>query len=209
MSDGSTESVLVHKEADAPAAGGASGNARLTASMGALLFVGLAAEGVTLLRVQGLISEHVFIGMLLVPAVAVKAASTVYRFARYYAGAPDYVRKGPPPAVLRLLGPVVVATTVALFATGIAALAAGPSTRWLVQVHKASFVIWFGAMTVHVLGHIFETPALAFADWRRTERARVPAARTRVAALMLAVAVGVVLATVSLGWIGAWHHGSP
>lgn len=206
MSDRSTDSRLDGRAQRSRTSGGASGNARLTGSIGALIFVALAAEGLTLLGVRQLLSTHVFIGMLLVPAVAVKTASTLYRFSRYYAGKPDYVIKGPPPIILRFLGPAVVGTTIGILATGIAALAAGPSTRWLVQAHKAIFFIWLAVMTAHVLGHILETPALAFADWRRAESSRVPAARTRIIVLIVTVAVGLVLATVSLGWIGRWHH---
>jgi hypothetical protein len=191
---------------DRAARGGPLGNARLTGSIGAFIFVALAAEGLTLLGVGRFLSAHVFIGMLVVPAVAVKTGSTLYRFARYYRGEPNYVRKGPPPAVLRLLGPLVVVTTIALFATGIAAIAAGPSTRWIVQAHKASFIIWFGVMTIHVLGHVLETPALAFADWHRRERSRVPGAGPRLLVLSVTVAAGLALATLSLSWIGAWHH---
>jgi hypothetical protein len=66
----------------------AEANARLTAGATVVLLVLLAAEGATILRIRGLLSEHVFIGMLLVPPVLVKTCSTVYRFARYYLGAP-------------------------------------------------------------------------------------------------------------------------
>jgi hypothetical protein len=55
-------------------------------------------------RIRPLISPHVFIGMVLIPPVLVKVASTTWRFARYYQGAPAYRRKGPPPVALRLLG---------------------------------------------------------------------------------------------------------
>ena len=96
-----------------PPGGGPPGTRALTGAIGAVIFVALAAEGVTLLGVHRLISADVFIGMFLVPAVAVKTASTMYRFARYYTGDPNYVRKGPPPTVLRLLGPIVVLTTIA------------------------------------------------------------------------------------------------
>lgn len=75
----------------------AEANARLTAGTAAVLLVLLAAEGVTILQIRGLISEHVFLGMVLVPPVLVKTGSTVYRFARYYRGAPEFRRKGPPP----------------------------------------------------------------------------------------------------------------
>ena len=166
----------------------------------------MAVEGLTILRVHELITWHVFVGMLIVPFVIVKTATTLYRFARYYAGNPEYVRKGAPRIGLRVLGPVVVAATLTLFATGIAALAAGPSTRWLVELHKVIFIGWFGAMTVHVLGHIVETPALACADWRRHERSRLPGRSRRITVLVAAAVTGLVLATLSLVWIGAWHH---
>ena len=154
---------------------GVVGNARITGTFGAVIFVLLFLEGLTVLRVGALISMHVFVGMLLVPFVVVKMASTGYRFVYYYRGRADYTRKGPPPLVLRLLGPVVVVTTVTLLASGIGVLLTH-RVRWLLFAHKASFVLWFGAMTVHVLGHVFETPALAVADLGRAARGRVPGA---------------------------------
>src|SRR5487761_2366276 len=127
-------------------------NARLTGGMAAVLFVLLAAEGLTILQIRGLLSEHVFIGMLLVPPVLVKTGSTAYRFARYYLGDPAYRQKGPPPALLRLLGPFVVVLTVVLFVSGIVLLFVGPGLRQnMLLLHKASFVLWFGAMSIHVL----------------------------------------------------------
>ena len=88
--------------------GGPEGNERLTASSGVVLFVLLAAEGVTILSIRPLLSAHVFIGMLLIPPVALKLASTGWRFVRYYRGAPEYTKKGPPLLPLRLLAPVVL-----------------------------------------------------------------------------------------------------
>src|SRR5436305_2688984 len=63
---------------------GPDGNERLTAASGAVLFLLLAAEGVTILSIGQLLSPHLFIGMLLIPPVALKLASTGWRFARYY-----------------------------------------------------------------------------------------------------------------------------
>jgi hypothetical protein len=185
---------------------GVEGNARLTGSAGAVIFVLLAAEGITILSVQRLISAHVFIGMLLIPIVALKMGTTIYRFSRYYRGDAAYTRKGPPAKVLRLLGPVVVVLTIAVFGTGVVAIATGPSSRWIMTAHKASFILWFGAMTVHVLGHILETPALAFADWRRSTRREARGSLARIAVLFATIAVGLALAGSSLGWIGAWRH---
>jgi hypothetical protein len=60
----------------------------------------------------------VAVGLLPVPPVALKLGSTGYRFARYYTDDEPYVRKGPPPTVLRFLAPGVVLTTLALLGTG-------------------------------------------------------------------------------------------
>ena len=191
-------------DASVEPAPGVIGNARITGTFGAVIFVLLFLEGITVLRVGSLISMHVFVGMLLVPFVAVKLASTGYRFVRYYGGRADYTRKGPPPLLLRLLGPVVVATTVALLATGIGALLTH-RVRWLILAHKASFVLWFGAMTIHVLGHALETPALAVADLGRAARRRVPGAASRFALLAVTSAIALALGVISVGWVHHWR----
>jgi len=50
-------------DADLVLAGGSvEGNARLTGVTGAALFVLLAAEGITILRIHDLITAHVFVG---------------------------------------------------------------------------------------------------------------------------------------------------
>src|ERR1700722_7316568 len=151
---------------------GAAGNARLTAANAAVLLVLLAAEGFTVLRVRQLLSPHVFIGVVLIPPVLVKVASTTWRFARYYTGVPAYRRKGPPPVLLRLLGPVVVILTLVLLFSGVGLLLVSrPWLPLLLKVHKASFVLWSCAMSVHVLAHLGEVFRLAPRDWlRRTPR---------------------------------------
>lgn len=184
---------------------GVAGNARLTGAAGAVIFVVLAVEGVTILRVHSLLALHIFVGMLLVPVAVLKTLSTGYRFIRYYRGDENYVRRGAPPMLLRLIGPLVVVLTLAVLGTGIAAAAAGPGT-WLMPAHKATFILWFAVTTVHVLGHILETPALAFADWRPSTRRAVPGARLRVWLLLGALAAGVALAFASRNLGDAWHH---
>jgi hypothetical protein len=202
----SISSRSTRSSADVPITQNADGNARITGSIGAAIFVLLFFEGLTVLRVKELISWHVFFGILLIPFVAVKIASTTYRFARYYSGRREYVEKGPPPIVLRMLGPLVTVTTVAVLGTGIGAVLENGRSSWLVEAHKVSFFLWFAAMTLHVLGHALETPALAFADWRRSARSETPGARARFAVLAVAVAVGVPLAVASLGWAHHWHQ---
>ena len=55
-------------------------NARLTATNAAVLLVLLAAEGVTILRVRELLTPHVSIGVVLIPPVLLKMASTTWRW---------------------------------------------------------------------------------------------------------------------------------
>src|SRR5690242_13679232 len=66
--------------------GGVDGNERLTAATAIVLIALLAAEGVTILFLRPLFSAHVFIGMLLIPPVALKLGTTGWRFTRYYTG---------------------------------------------------------------------------------------------------------------------------
>jgi len=72
--------------ASASARGGVDGNGWLTTATGIVLIVLLAVLGVTIVRIGQLIWLHLFLGLLLVGPVALKLASTGYRFARYYAG---------------------------------------------------------------------------------------------------------------------------
>lgn len=179
-------------------------NTRLTAATALVLLVLLAAEGFTILAIRPLLGWHVFIGMLLVPPTLLKLGTTGYRFLRYYLGSPAYVRRGAPPVLLRLLGPFVVALTVVLFASGIALLIVPAGHRLLLVVHKASFVLWFGAMTVHVLGHLAETLRHGGRDWARRWRSAVPRAGLRQWVLVATVAVGIPLGFALLPSVGPW-----
>ena len=183
---------------------GVEGNARLTGSVAAVLLVLLAIEGVTILEVGSLLRLHVFVGMLLVPPVLLKSASTGYRIARYYAGSGPYVRRGPPGLILRVLGPIVGVLTFAVLITGIVLLWAPGSARHAVLfLHKATFVLWFGAMTVHVLGHLRDTYRLAPRDWVPA-RQPIPFAGLRRAGVIASIVAGVGLGLLALGQVDAW-----
>src|SRR6476660_5162940 len=107
--------------------GGTEGNARLTGLTGLVLLVLLAVEGVSILAIRPLLSVHVFVGLLLIPPVALKLAATGYRLMRYYTRAAGYVRQGPPLLLMRMLvAPGLVAATLVVFATGVALLVGGP-----------------------------------------------------------------------------------
>jgi hypothetical protein len=135
--------------------GGTAGNEQLTAVTGLLLIVLLAVLGVTILRIRQLIWLHLFLGLLLLGPVLLKMASTGYRFFRYYTKDRIYVAKGPPEVGMRLLGPVVVLSTVVVFISGIVLMFLGPAHRGLtLLIHKVSFIVWLAATALHVLGHL-------------------------------------------------------
>jgi hypothetical protein len=185
--------------------GGVEGNARLTGMSGAVLFVLLAGEAVTILQVRQTISIHVFIGMLLVPFVLLKLASTTFRFGHYYRGSTEYVKRGPPPTILRMTGPLIGLSTLSVLGTGIALIALGRSARWMRDIHKVSFFAFGLFIAIHVLGHIRETPELAMADIKdRDSAARARGAWARYWVLGITLVVAIALAIASLGWIGDW-----
>jgi hypothetical protein len=188
------------------AAPGVEGNRRLTGTTAVILLVLLAAEGATILAIRPLVSVHIFLGMLLVPPVLLKVGTTGYRFARYYTGEASYRAAGPPSPLRRLIGPVVVASTAALFATGVALIVLGPERGGVLGLHKASFIVWLGAMSLHVLSHVVRLPGLAAADWRRTAE-RVPGSARRRWALAFTLVAGLVLAVATLHLAGPWHQG--
>jgi hypothetical protein len=172
-------------------AGGSTGNGQLTAVVAALLLVLLAIEGATLLQIRALLTVHAFVGMLLIPVVSLKLASTGWRMLGYYRRSEEYVRLGPPPIILRaIVAPVLMLSTVVLFATGTALLVLGQTEGAIVGLHKASFIVWFGAAGVHVLAHVTKLPRLL--------RARAAGAGLRVALAAGAVAVGALLAVATL-----------
>ena len=137
--------------------GGVDGNEQLTAMTGVILIVLFAVLGVTIIRIGQLIWLHLFLGLLLLGPVFLKLASTGYRFLRYYTHDALYRAKGPPVAALRAMGPVVVLSTVAVFATGVWLLVVGPASRSTpLLLHKLTFFLWLAFMALHVLAHLPE-----------------------------------------------------
>ena|SRR5947209_1873671 len=181
--------------------GGIDGNSALTSVAAVVLTALLLAEGVTILNVGGLRTPHMFIGLLLIPPLLVKLASTGYRFARYYTGAHAYRLQGPPVTALRLLAPLLVLTTVAIFVTGIALLILGHRSDTLVGLHKVSFIVWSFAFGIHFLAHLPKMLRSVAATWT------IPGAGVRLALVGASVVAGLGLALAVLGAITGWHGG--
>jgi hypothetical protein len=187
--------------------GGTDGNEQLTTVTGGILIVLLAVIGFTIPQLSQFISVHLFVGFLLLGPVALKMASTGYRFLRYYTGNIEYRRKGPPELVLRVIGPLVVLTTVVVFASGVVLLFTGPNHRdpWL-MLHKVSFIAWLVFMGLHVLGHL-PAVARAFGIGRRGSEqlaGAAPGAMGRWIAITGALVAGAVLAIALIPDFSAW-----
>ena len=170
---------------------GSDGNEQLTAIVGTLLLIILAIESATLLNLRSLLTMHAFVGMLLIPIVALKLASTGWRMLRYYLRGEEYVRRGPPHVALRLfVAPVIVVSTVLLLATGVVLLARDQTQGAIVGLHKASFIVWLGAASLHVLTRILNLPSIL--------RRRLPGTAFRLALVGASLAAGLLLATLTL-----------
>lgn len=175
---------------------GVAANERLTALTGAGLIVLLGLMGITILSVRELLPQHFLLGFLLIPPIALKMASTGYRFARYHTGDSRYREAGPPSLLMRLLGPLVVLTTVAVFATGLELWYFGLrfGSVW-VGAHRLTFMLWLPLVGIHVLGHLGQTGEVAAAEVSSPPSTQ---ATTRRALVIGSLVAGAALAVASL-----------
>ena len=206
-----SQRVTMHSEARhrRPArTSGVEGNERLTAMTGALLLLGFAVEGFTVLQIHRMLFIHELVGGLLIGPVLLKMASTIYRFVKYYTGSVPYMRKGPPTPVLRLLGPLVILTSVAVLGTGIIVGIVGPGNGQWLFLHKATFVLWFGVMTIHVLNYAPRLPRILWMRPADGGTVGAPGGSVRWLALVFSLAAGIAIAAVALQLSTKWGIGS-
>jgi hypothetical protein len=216
-----------------PRTGGPAGNARVSAWAGLVLLVLSVAELVTVLDVTGLLDWHVGLGIALVGFTLLKIASTGWRMLRYYAGSASYRSAGPPPLLLRLLGPLVVLSTLGVLGSGLALLAIGPRAGdqqlfavlgqqvSALTVHQAFFLLFAVFVGLHLCARL--VPALSRAVGRPREPApepnavaadRVPGRPSRTVAVLGTALAGLVAALLVVPTVPAWHrdrfdHGRP
>lgn len=193
--------------------GGPDGNEQLTTWAGVVLLVMLAVLGVTIVRIGQLTWLHLFLGLLLIGPVALKMASTGYRFLRYYTHNLAYRRKGPPEMWLRMIAPIVVLSTVGVFLSGVLLLFDGPAHRDpMVLIHRVTFIVWLAFTGLHVLGHL---PGMAAALRGTSAQGNRALGRDSGGGAGPAIAIagalvgGLVLAIVLIPDFGVWTvHGS-
>lgn len=196
-----------------PRWGGPAGNARLTAWIGLLLLALFVVEGATLLSLNRMIDVHIVVGAALVPIVLLKTISTGWRIVRYYGGSPEYQTAGPPPLLLRLLGPLVVLAGLAVLGTGLTLIALGrASLTPLVAVagvridaltlHQAAFAVWLAATSLHVLARAI--PAWRLVRSTRARGLRIPGRGRRAALIVLTLAAAALAGAFALHAGGSW-----
>jgi hypothetical protein len=109
-----------------------------------------------------------------------------------------------------VVAPIVVASTVVLFGTGVALIVRRPGRGPLVGLHRASFFVWLAATAVHVLGHVRRLPALVSADWGRAHRVGGTALRMGLVVAVLLAGLALAALTFPLAhawvvWVSAFH----
>jgi hypothetical protein len=189
--------------------GGPAGNERLTSTIGLVLIGLLGAEAVTAIDLHDLLPTHLFLGLFLLGPVAMKLATTGWRFARYYLRSEAYRLLGPPQILLRMLAPLLVASALVLFGTGVAFLVVGHGGGMLLTLHAVSFVVFGVVVSLHTLAYLTRVLRDGSADWRTWRPTLAGASARRVAALSaLAAGAVVALATLSVQgtWLSARHH---
>ncbi len=184
--------------------GGPDGNGILTTTAAVVLLVLLIAEGITIVHMRGLLSAHIFIGLVLIPPVLLKLGSTGYRMVSYYAGSRSYRAKGPPLLPLRLMAPVLSVSTVTVLTSGVLLLAAGHKSGLLLTIHKLSFIVFGVLFAVHLLAYLPRVVRSLRADWTTARRRAVPGAGARGMLVAAAAGGGAALALALLPSIQAY-----
>jgi len=182
------------------------GNERMTALAGAVLLVLILVELVSAAILRTLLSIHVFVGVLLAGPLIVKLGSTGWRFLRYYTGSPAFVRRGPPHLALRVMAPLLIATTLVVIGSGIGLMVTGPRFAGpLLPLHGFSVLVWLPLIAIHVLAHIRRVPRLVTDDWSKPSDKNNASGRGRRLGMNLgALLAGVVAAILLFPGAAPW-----
>jgi hypothetical protein len=186
-------------------------NARIVAMTGLALLVLLPVPYATALGLDLLWRVHYFSGLLLIPLLAVKLAGTGWRALRYYLGDRGFREDGPPHPMPRITAPILVLSTMVLFLSGVVMLLGADRFGPWSTVHNGAAIIFTGALGLHLLAHLWDTPSEVAADLapsRIATAARVPGSRRRVAVTVVAFVVGITLAT-ALMPVSQWQTSRP
>ncbi len=187
--------------------------ARFSALFGVTLLVIFVFELLTVPFIAGAVGIHIIIGLVAVPLVLVKLATAAYRFTRFYAGDTEFVSAGPPWLPLRILAPLLVASTVLVIGSGIELVVAGPlsfSDTFLGAAHTLVSLIWFFLLALHALAYYLRSYHSARKDFqsvlrRVRSRKKREGAFLRVSTLVVTLVLGVLLALPFKSGIRMWE----
>jgi hypothetical protein len=151
---------------------------------------------------------HFFVGFMLMPLIAIKLASTGYRFGRYYTRKQAYRDAGAPPPVPRLIAPVLIGSAIILVASGV--------EMWSYQnqfglpwtaIHNVAAFTFVSVVIIHIALHVRDAHRDAAADLAgvpapsQSAAAAAPAgAITRRALIGGGIAFGAVLGAGASSW---------
>jgi hypothetical protein len=98
-----------------------------------------------------------------------------------------------------------MALTIVLFTSGVALIVGPHSLRnTMLQLHQASFILWFFVMAVHVLAHLGETYRLTARDLFTRGAHKVAGVASRRMLIFVSLAAGTGLALLTISHIGNW-----
>ena len=103
-----------------------------------------------------------------------------------------------------MLGPLVILTSVAVLGTGIILGIVGPGNGQWLFLHKASFILWFGVMTIHVLNYAPRLPRILWSRPAGGGTVGAPGGSVRWLALLMSLAVGIMIAALALQLSTKW-----
>ena len=217
---------------------GVGGNARLTAVTGVILLALLVLEiasavfffllAANLAALGGPAYDvirpvHFFVGFMLMPLIAIKLISTGYRFSRYYLRDRAYHEAGPPRPVPRVIAPILIGSSVTLFASGVEMWSFRNQFGYAwTAIHNTSAVVFTVTLAVHIVVHVRNAHRTAAAELagtpipvagvRSEEQVREPlgGAVTRRSVLGGGLAFGAVLGVGASGFpVASWAFLQP
>jgi hypothetical protein len=175
------------------------GNLRLTAISGLLLLILLAVVYATGAFFGDLRGAHFFVGFVLIPPLALKLASTGWRFVHYYWGTARNRAAGPPWPLPRIVAPPLALATIVAIVSGVVLWAEGTQRGPWSTAHTDSIVVLLGLTGIHLGIHLRRAVAATHGD--RVDRTY----HWRRGMALLALTLGLGLAVGMASIEPAWH----
>lgn len=176
-------------------------NSRLVALTGLAILVLLPIPYGTALFLDVLWRVHYFSALLLIPLLGVKLGATAWRAMRYYLGDAQYRADGPPHLMPRLTAPILVLSTGVLFGSGVLMMLGADRFGPWSTIHNGAAIIFTGALGLHLLAHLWDTPREVAVDVAPAlvagEPHAVPGSRRRLLFTVAAFMVGLTVAAIA------------